>query len=32
MVTLSGVLAILFSVALFALAWRLYQKSKGVTA
>jgi uncharacterized membrane protein HdeD (DUF308 family) len=32
MVTLSGVLAILFSVGLFAIAWRLYQSSKGPAA
>ena len=32
MVTLSGVLAILFSVGLFAIAWRLYQSSKGAAA
>lgn len=32
MVTLGGVLAILFSIGLFAIAWRLYQTSKGTTA
>lgn len=32
MVTLSAILAILFSIALFALAWRLYQTSKGPVA
>ena len=32
MVTFSGILAIFFAVALFALAWRLYQMSKGVAA
>lgn len=32
MVTLSAILAILFSLGLFALAWRIYQSSKGSTA
>ncbi|HEY9010860.1 MAG TPA: DUF308 domain-containing protein [Devosia sp.] len=32
MVIMSGILAILFAVALFALAWRMYQASKGPTA
>ena len=32
MVILSGLLAILFSLGLFALAWRMYQASKGATA
>jgi uncharacterized membrane protein HdeD (DUF308 family) len=32
MVIMSGILAILFAVALFALAWRMYQASKGAAA
>ena len=32
MVTISGILAIIFSIALFALAWQLYQMSRGVSA
>ena len=32
MVTLSGILAIIFSIGLFALAWRMYQASKAPAA
>jgi uncharacterized membrane protein HdeD (DUF308 family) len=32
MVTLSGVLAIIFSIGLFAIAWRMYQASKAPAA
>jgi len=31
-VTLAGILAIIFAIGLFALAWRLYQSSKGAAA